>query len=208
MATGACSRSSAWGSRAGCRWRSRDRRSSIWLKEAGVSLTAIGLFAGVGLAYTLKFLWAPAIDRLALPLLTRTLGRRRGWAIAIELALGAGARGARVAATRRTRPLRVAHARRTRRVPVGEPGHRHRCLSRRAAGRARAGRGRGGDAGRLSRRHGRIDRGRALSRAVLRLVRCLCRHGRTLERGHGERADDARAAAAGIARAAPGSRAR
>ena len=60
---------------------------AIWLKEAGVSLTAIGLFAGVGLAYTLKFLWAPAIDRLKLPLLTRTLGRRRGWAIAIELAL-------------------------------------------------------------------------------------------------------------------------
>jgi PAT family beta-lactamase induction signal transducer AmpG len=60
---------------------------AIWLASAHVSMTRIGLFAGVGLAYTLKFLWAPAIDRLALPLLTRGLGRRRGWAIAIEAAL-------------------------------------------------------------------------------------------------------------------------
>jgi len=60
---------------------------SIWLKEAGVSLTAIGLFAGVGLAYTLKFLWAPLVDQVALPVLTRRLGRRRGWAVAIELLL-------------------------------------------------------------------------------------------------------------------------
>jgi MFS transporter, PAT family, beta-lactamase induction signal transducer AmpG len=60
---------------------------SIWLEDSHVSLTAIGLFAGVGIAYTLKFLWAPAIDRVALPLFTRALGRRRGWAIAIELAL-------------------------------------------------------------------------------------------------------------------------
>jgi len=82
---------------------------SIWLKEAGVSLTAIGLFAGVGIAYTLKFLWAPAIDRMALPLLTRTLGRRRGWAIAIEvmLALALVAMGATDPARR---PLVVALA--------------------------------------------------------------------------------------------------
>ncbi len=60
---------------------------SIWLAEAHVSLAAIGLFAGVGLAYPLKFLWAPAVDWLVLPLLTRGLGRRRGWAIAIEAAL-------------------------------------------------------------------------------------------------------------------------
>jgi MFS transporter, PAT family, beta-lactamase induction signal transducer AmpG len=60
---------------------------AIWLASAHVSMTEIGLFAGVGLAYTLKFLWAPAIDRLGIPLLTRGLGRRRGWAIAIEIAL-------------------------------------------------------------------------------------------------------------------------
>ena len=60
---------------------------AIWLASAHVSMTAIGLFAGVGLAYTLKFLWAPVVDRVAVPILTRALGRRRGWAIAIEAAL-------------------------------------------------------------------------------------------------------------------------
>ena len=52
-----------------------------WLKESGVSLQSIGLFALVGVPYTLKFLWAPLIDRLPLPLLTRWLGRRRSWLI-------------------------------------------------------------------------------------------------------------------------------
>ena len=59
---------------------------AIWLKTAGVSLTAIGLFAEVGLAYNLKFLWAPAMDRVRLPVIGR-LGRRRGWAVTIQLAL-------------------------------------------------------------------------------------------------------------------------
>ena len=49
-----------------------------------MSLTAIGLFAQVGLAYNFKFLWAPVIDRLPLPFLTARLGRRRGWALAIQ----------------------------------------------------------------------------------------------------------------------------
>ncbi|HEV2264441.1 MAG TPA: AmpG family muropeptide MFS transporter [Stellaceae bacterium] len=61
---------------------------AIWLKTAGVSLTAIGLFAEVGLAYNLKFLWAPAMDRVRLPLIGR-LGRRRGWAVTVQLALAA-----------------------------------------------------------------------------------------------------------------------
>lgn len=69
---------------------------SIWLKQSGISLTAIGLFAQAGLAYNLKFLWAPAMDRVSLPFLTRRFGRRRSWALLIEallacalLALGA-----------------------------------------------------------------------------------------------------------------------
>ncbi|MFN4311953.1 MAG: AmpG family muropeptide MFS transporter [Ferrovibrio sp.] len=52
-----------------------------WLTESGASLKDIGLFALVGVPYTLKFLWAPLVDRLPLPLLTRWLGRRRGWLI-------------------------------------------------------------------------------------------------------------------------------
>jgi MFS transporter, PAT family, beta-lactamase induction signal transducer AmpG len=60
---------------------------SIWLKEDGVSLTAIGLFAQVGLAYNLKFLWAPLVDRLSLPILTARLGRRRSWAVLIQILL-------------------------------------------------------------------------------------------------------------------------
>ncbi|MGH6990559.1 MAG: MFS transporter, partial [Stellaceae bacterium] len=60
---------------------------AIWLKEDGVSLTAIGLFAQVGLSYNLKFLWAPAMDRVPLPILTRLLGRRRSWALFIEVLL-------------------------------------------------------------------------------------------------------------------------
>jgi PAT family beta-lactamase induction signal transducer AmpG len=56
-----------------------------WLKDGGINLTDIGLFALVGLPYTLKFLWAPLFDRYALP----HLGRRRGWLMATQLALAA-----------------------------------------------------------------------------------------------------------------------
>ena len=60
---------------------------SYWLAELGVSLTAIGLFGLVRTSYSLKFLWAPLIDRLPIPILTRRLGRRRSWALAIQLLL-------------------------------------------------------------------------------------------------------------------------
>jgi PAT family beta-lactamase induction signal transducer AmpG len=60
---------------------------SIWLREVGVSKTSIGLFALVGTPYTFKFLWAPLVDRMPIPYLTRWLGRRRGWAIVTQLAL-------------------------------------------------------------------------------------------------------------------------
>ncbi|MEE2981038.1 MAG: MFS transporter, partial [Pseudomonadota bacterium] len=52
----------------------------IWLRESGVDLTAIGIFALVGIAYSFKFVWAPLIDHVPVPLLTRWLGRRRSWA--------------------------------------------------------------------------------------------------------------------------------
>jgi PAT family beta-lactamase induction signal transducer AmpG len=51
---------------------------AFWLRDAGTSLTAIGFMSWVGLAYSLKPLWAPVIDRVDAPLFGR-LGRRRGW---------------------------------------------------------------------------------------------------------------------------------
>ncbi|PSC03742.1 MFS transporter [Alsobacter soli] len=62
---------------------------SVWMTEAGVNLSTIGLFSLVGLPYTLKFLWAPVVDALDVPLLSRLLGRRRGWLLATQLALAA-----------------------------------------------------------------------------------------------------------------------
>ncbi|WP_420392258.1 AmpG family muropeptide MFS transporter [Acuticoccus sp.] len=60
---------------------------SFWLREEGVSLTAIGGLLAVGTPYSLKFLWAPLLDHVRLPGLSRWLGLRRGWLLAIQLAL-------------------------------------------------------------------------------------------------------------------------
>jgi len=54
-----------------------------WMKEEGVDLAVIGMMALVGLPYTVKFLWAPLLDRYTLPF----LGRRRGWLLIAQLAL-------------------------------------------------------------------------------------------------------------------------
>jgi len=54
-----------------------------WMQESGVDLSVIGLMALVGLPYTLKFLWAPFLDRYTLPF----LGRRRGWLFLAQIAL-------------------------------------------------------------------------------------------------------------------------
>ena len=60
---------------------------SLWLKDEGLSLTAIGLFAAVGTPYALKFLWAPLMDKARIPGLTRLLGRRRSWLIVTQFSL-------------------------------------------------------------------------------------------------------------------------
>ncbi len=62
---------------------------AIWMTESGVNLRTIGLYALVGLPYTLKFLWAPLVDALDIPFLSRTLGRRRGWLIFSQILLTA-----------------------------------------------------------------------------------------------------------------------
>src|SRR5476651_1847106 len=59
----------------------------VWMRESGVDLGTIGLFALVGTPYTVKFLWAPLVDALDVPLLSRLLGRRRGWLIFSQLLL-------------------------------------------------------------------------------------------------------------------------
>ncbi|MDI4665004.1 MFS transporter [Xanthobacter autotrophicus] len=60
---------------------------ALWMKDVGVTLTTIGLFSLVGLPYTLKFLWAPVLDAVDVPLLSRLLGRRRGWLLACQMVL-------------------------------------------------------------------------------------------------------------------------
>jgi MFS transporter, PAT family, beta-lactamase induction signal transducer AmpG len=59
----------------------------VWMRESGVDLGTIGLFALVGTPYTVKFLWAPLTDALDVPLLSRLLGRRRGWLVFTQILL-------------------------------------------------------------------------------------------------------------------------
>ncbi|HWZ26484.1 MAG TPA: MFS transporter [Verrucomicrobiae bacterium] len=58
-----------------------------WLRDEHTSLTAIGFSSWVGTAYLLKFLWAPVMDRVDLPLFKR-LGRRRGWMMFSQIVVG------------------------------------------------------------------------------------------------------------------------
>src|SRR5215470_13679082 len=58
-----------------------------WLRDEDTSLTAIGFLSWVGIAYSLKFLWAPLMDRVDLPLFKR-LGRRRGWMMFSQIIVG------------------------------------------------------------------------------------------------------------------------
>jgi MFS transporter, PAT family, beta-lactamase induction signal transducer AmpG len=59
----------------------------VWMRESGVDLGTIGLFALVGTPYTLKFLWAPLVDALHVPFFTQRFGRRRGWLVFSQLLL-------------------------------------------------------------------------------------------------------------------------
>jgi MFS transporter, PAT family, beta-lactamase induction signal transducer AmpG len=59
----------------------------VRMRETGIDLGTIGLFAAVGTPYTIKFLWAPLVDALDVPLLSRLLGRRRGWLVFSQILL-------------------------------------------------------------------------------------------------------------------------
>jgi PAT family beta-lactamase induction signal transducer AmpG len=58
---------------------------SVRLREAGVELHTIGMFSWLGLAYTLKFLWAPFVDAIDVPVLAKRFGRRRAWMLTSQL---------------------------------------------------------------------------------------------------------------------------
>jgi PAT family beta-lactamase induction signal transducer AmpG len=62
---------------------------SARLRQAGIDRTTIGYFSLVGLAYSLKYFWAPVVDRLPLPLLHR-IGRRRSWMLLAQCGIAAG----------------------------------------------------------------------------------------------------------------------
>jgi PAT family beta-lactamase induction signal transducer AmpG len=59
----------------------------VWSATSGVDLKTIGFFTLVGTPYTLKFLWAPIVDAIDVPILSRMLGRRRGWLVFSQLLL-------------------------------------------------------------------------------------------------------------------------
>lgn len=60
---------------------------TLWMADTGIDIRAIGLYALAGLPYTVKFLWAPAVDALRVPWLTSHLGRRRAWLVLSQLLL-------------------------------------------------------------------------------------------------------------------------
>jgi MFS transporter, PAT family, beta-lactamase induction signal transducer AmpG len=59
----------------------------LWMKDVGVDLGTIGLFALVGVPYTIKFLWAPIVDAFGVPVLSKALGHRRGWLVLSQILL-------------------------------------------------------------------------------------------------------------------------
>jgi len=63
---------------------------TAWLRDLGVELASIGFLSWVGMAYSIKVLWAPIVDRMRLPLLTRIFGRRRAWMLAAQATIMLG----------------------------------------------------------------------------------------------------------------------
>lgn len=83
---------------------------SAWLREAGISLTVIGMLSWVALAYSLKFLWAPFVDRYDVPVLARLLGRRRGWMALTQIGVALGLIGIAVSNPQASLPITIACA--------------------------------------------------------------------------------------------------
>jgi len=60
---------------------------SLWLSEAGLEKKSVTYFSWAALGYSFKFVWAPLVDKLPIPIFTRVLGRRRSWILASQLAI-------------------------------------------------------------------------------------------------------------------------
>lgn len=58
---------------------------SLWLREAGIDRSVVTMFSWAALGYAFKFIWAPLIDAIPLPILTKLLGRRRSWILVSQL---------------------------------------------------------------------------------------------------------------------------
>ena len=63
---------------------------SAWLRDEGVARSLIGFFSWVGITYSIKVFWAPIIDKLPLPFLTRYLGKRRSWMLLAQIGIAIG----------------------------------------------------------------------------------------------------------------------
>jgi PAT family beta-lactamase induction signal transducer AmpG len=63
---------------------------SAWLREVGIERATIGMLSWVGIIYSIKFFWAPVVDRLPLPILGRLLGRRRSWMLLAQAGIAIG----------------------------------------------------------------------------------------------------------------------
>lgn len=59
----------------------------FWMREVGVDLKTIGFMSWVGLCWGMKWIWAPLVDKLPIPILTKTLGRRRAWLLVSQIGL-------------------------------------------------------------------------------------------------------------------------
>ena len=66
---------------------------SAWLRDAGIERTTIGFFSWIGITYSIKFFWAPVIDRLPLVYLTQAMGKRRSWMLFAQICIAGGLLG-------------------------------------------------------------------------------------------------------------------
>jgi MFS transporter, PAT family, beta-lactamase induction signal transducer AmpG len=81
-----------FGIASGFPWVLHGSAMTAWLKESGLTRSAIGVFGTVAAAYSLHFLWAPFVDRVPFPILGR-LGQRRGWILGMQIFIASAALG-------------------------------------------------------------------------------------------------------------------